>query len=344
MAIIDEAISSILEGKVKTKGKGRKAPYNAVSNNRATIRLIANKAPEVMTKITGFSKGANNIAPHILYISREGELELESDRGIVFNGKDEVEYAYSKWVDDLNNFPTEGKKPSREVMHLMLSMPEGTNADKVKDAARNFAKKTFSENHEYLFALHTDTSHPHVHLAVKMLGHDQSRLNPRKADLQAWREGFAMELRNVGVRAVASNRRTRGVTKKATHGAVWHIDKGDKSHKKRVAKVTALQMKEAIDDLVSKNTKIPEADKPWNKAIKQRQETVKGLYVTAIKELEKKGRPEDKELAKDLRKISENIPKEIVTQHIENMKKAEELASSKNVRVSTKTKGSSAER
>ena len=53
---------------------------------------------------------------------------------------------------------------------------------------------------------------------------------------------------------------------------------------------------------------------------------------------------EDKELAKDLRKISENIPKEIVTQHIENMKKAEELASSKNVSVATKTKDSSAER
>ncbi len=323
MGIIEESLSSILEGGVKMKGRGKQVYRPLSKNHRATISMLASKTPEVMAKITGFSRGANNIAPHILYISREGNEELESDRGIIYNGKDEVEQAYSKWIDDLNNFPKPSKKPSREVMHLMLSMPAGTDPEKVKNSARIFAKKTFSENHEYLFSLHTDTPHPHVHLAVKMLGHNQERLNPRKADIQAWREGFAMELRGQGVRAVASKRRARGVVKKAVNNTVHHINKGDDTHKKRVANVTALQMKDAVDELVLRSKGKTEPVKPWEEAIKANQTDVHKLYETAISELEKTGKEDDGKLASDLRKIKSDLPKKITTQHMENMQKAQ---------------------
>ena len=79
-----------------------------------------------------------------------------------------------------------------------------------------------------------------------MVGHNRVKLNPRKDDIQAWREGFASELRSLGVSASATKRKARGVTKKPVNNVVFNINKGDKTHKKRVAKVTALQTKDAV--------------------------------------------------------------------------------------------------
>jgi len=54
-----------------------------------------------------------------------------------------------------------------------------------------------------------------VHLTVRTLGSDGTRLNPRKADLEVWRQRFAQALRDRGVEAEASPRRARGVLRKA---------------------------------------------------------------------------------------------------------------------------------
>ncbi|MFC6807242.1 relaxase/mobilization nuclease domain-containing protein [Methylophaga thalassica] len=148
-----------------------------------------------MAKITGFSKGTGHIASHIEYIAREGEEVLENDKGELFKGRENLESAYSDWIKDIESFPKEkSSKTSRDVMHLMLSMPAGTDPEKVRDAARNFAKKAFSENHEYLFALHTDQPHPHVHLAVKMLGFNNKKLDPKK---MIFKHGVKVLLKNL---------------------------------------------------------------------------------------------------------------------------------------------------
>ncbi len=60
-----------------------------------------------------------------------------------------------------------------------------------------------------LFDADTDQNpspHPHVHLTVKAAGLDGVRLNPRKADLQRWREGFAEALREHGIEATTTSR------------------------------------------------------------------------------------------------------------------------------------------
>jgi hypothetical protein len=68
-------------------------------------------------------------------------------------------------------------------------------------------------------ALHSEEqgkhgAHPHVHLVVKA-EHEYggSRLNPRKADLQRWRERFAEYLTELGVAATATRRDDRGFVK-----------------------------------------------------------------------------------------------------------------------------------
>ena len=55
--------------------------------------------------------------------------------------------------------------------------------------AREFA------GHEYVFALHTDRDHLHVHAAVKMVDAEGRRMHPNIADLRRWRETMAQEAR-----------------------------------------------------------------------------------------------------------------------------------------------------
>ena len=62
--------------------------------------------------------------------------------------------------------------------------------------------------------------HPHVHLTVKTAGLDGIRLNPRKSDLQRWREGFGEALRDQGIDATTTSRLHR-----TTHER-WTIRRG----------------------------------------------------------------------------------------------------------------------
>jgi diadenosine tetraphosphate (Ap4A) HIT family hydrolase len=95
-------------------------------------------------------------------------------------------------------------------------MPAGTPPQKVLQAVKKFAREEFAHQHRYAMALHAEEKgkhgmHPHVHLVVKA-EHEYggSRLNPRKADLQRWRERFAEYLTERGVAATATRREDRG--------------------------------------------------------------------------------------------------------------------------------------
>ena len=151
---------------------------------------------------------------------------------------------------------------------------------------RAFAQTTFGKNHEYVFVLHTDEPHPHCHVTVKLLGFNGKRLNPRKADLQQWREGFAEKLREQGVNAEATPRISRGVVKKAEPSVIRHIERGDKTHEPRVAKVRAAKIKEAADELSAEAKGLPVASKPWESAIKTQQNAIRQAWLAAADALE----------------------------------------------------------
>lgn len=182
---------------------------------RSKLGSISRKAPEVMVKITpGVPKGMRQIKDHLDYISRNGRIDLEDEGGNVFRGKDDLKELREDWAYGGFAIPEEGR--TREAFNIVLSMPEGTDELAVKRAVRDFAAREF-EGFQYVMAAHTfDTDpdpkpskHPHVHLSVKARGEDGTRLNPRKADLQRWREGFAEALREHGVEAAATNRQLR---------------------------------------------------------------------------------------------------------------------------------------
>ena len=176
------------------------------------------RAKQVVVKITGGGKGLLAVAAHFRYIARQGKpevggrgqsLELEDERGNKITGAEAIKDLQYDWRMAGSYISDESHR--KEAFNIVLSMPAGTDAARVLDSARAFAKETF-EGHKYVFALHDDTDSPHVHLAVRAERSDGKRLNPRKADLQKWRERFASQLQDRGISAVATRASTRGVT------------------------------------------------------------------------------------------------------------------------------------
>ncbi|MGZ5199206.1 MAG: relaxase/mobilization nuclease domain-containing protein [Telluria sp.] len=190
---------------------------------RTLTSLTAKKVPEVMVKISGSSQGMNKVKAHLEYISRNGKVELENESGEKIDGRESVRDLCDEWKSGLYGIPSEGRK--REAFNIVLSMPPGTSRAGVTAAAREFAKLQFGDNHQFVFAAHDDERHPHVHLCVKSLGFDGMRLNPRKADLQNWREQFAEQLRVHGIEANATPRFARGQARTPARQKDIHIAK-----------------------------------------------------------------------------------------------------------------------
>lgn len=187
---------------------------------RSRVSGIIRKTPEVMVKVSGGGKGMRSIKAHMDYISRNGDVVLENEIGDLIDGKESVRDLRNEWKLGLYGIPEESHR--KEAFNIVLSMPPGTDRKAVTDAAREFAKTEFSGNFQYVFATHTDESHPHVHLCVKAQGIDGTRLNPRKRDLQRWREGFAEALREHGIEANATPRLMRGARRRTRRQAALH--------------------------------------------------------------------------------------------------------------------------
>jgi type IV secretory pathway VirD2 relaxase len=279
----EHALDAALNG-----GKVRRK-VNNTGNLRSKAKRVAKRGPEVMVKITGFGKGAAHIKAHLNYVTRNAKLELETDRGDSLRDKEAVRDLFGQWTEDIANSPRH--KNQRDTMHMVLSMPEGTPEVAVRNAARAYAKRLFSANHEYIFVLHTDEPHPHVHLTVKMLGFDGKRLNPRKADLQAWREAFAREMRDQGIDAEATPRASRGVVRKAENSIVRHIERGDERRPPRVPRVKTARMKEVVAELSAEANGRSPAEKPWETRIRQRQQLVRNAWLAAAVALEMTATP-----------------------------------------------------
>ena len=54
---------------------------------RSRIEATVRRAPQVMVKVTGGGRGMKAIAAHFRYISKNGRLPIEDDRGIVEQGR-----------------------------------------------------------------------------------------------------------------------------------------------------------------------------------------------------------------------------------------------------------------
>jgi type IV secretory pathway VirD2 relaxase len=283
------------------------------------------KAPEVMVKVTGGGKNIGRIRAHFDYISRNGRIQLENENGETINGREAIHDELKIWEMSYGGIPKEGDK-RREVFNIMLSMPPGTNRDSVTIAVRNFASERFG-THQYVMATHSDEKHPHVHLCVKAVSKEGVRLNPRKADLQHWREHFADKLRGEGIAANATPRRVRGVVRKGEKQAVKWIDKGYLTGIRKTPSRARSGREDAIRSELAGDT----TDKhPSQMAItKIRADTIR-MYGKVARELAKSSLETDRNLALQIVRFVQNFPIPKTRQQIE-LESAREATKIKNV-------------
>ena len=64
---------------------------------RERIEATVHRAPQVMVKVTGGGRGMKAIAAHFRYISKNGRLDIEDDRGVVEHGKDVMRDLQDQW-------------------------------------------------------------------------------------------------------------------------------------------------------------------------------------------------------------------------------------------------------
>jgi hypothetical protein len=193
------------------QSNGNAAPRMDAISVRRKLTGLVKRSPQVLVRISGGGKSIRHIKAHLDYISRRGQIPLEDQNGEQLIGEADVEALRDEWRD--GGFPIADEGQRKEAFNLILSMPAGTSEVAVLRAARDFARAEFG-NFQYVMALHTMNSdphqdpspNPHVHLCVKATGLDGVRLNPRKGDLQRWRERFAEHLREHGVACEATRR------------------------------------------------------------------------------------------------------------------------------------------
>jgi hypothetical protein len=294
------------ERPVNIVSRGRQGPERQYRLSSAQLRDIArtvHRTPEVMVKVLnrgGQSLGA--VANHFNYLSRKGELEIETDEGerIMSTGAETL--LLDHWLLGLDEDrrtadlkAREMRKPPKLVQKLVFSMPAGTPPQKVLTAVRNFAREEFALQHRYALVLHTDEPHPHVHVVVKAMGEDGKRLNIRRESLRRWRGEFARHLRAQGVAANATPRQVRGEMKPPkTDGIYRAVLRGDSTHQR--AREEAVAREFAGGKLKTEAAK--------NRLLETRRQVVRG-WKAVVYTLVKQDQPE---LALAVRRFVNGMP------------------------------------
>ena len=183
----------------------------------------ARKNTEVVVKITGSSTNFEKLKAHLKYISRNGNLEVESSDEEIFLGKDKLKdmgESFNSFIQipKTSEIKSLSLKEKRETLNLVFSMKDHKLAPgaKIKKAAIQVIKKKYPDNY-FVIAVHNDTDNPHCHVCLKMSNNFGERINPNKKDLADLRKSFALELNNLGIEATATIKRKIGERETKPH-------------------------------------------------------------------------------------------------------------------------------
>jgi hypothetical protein len=268
---------------------------------RERLARLARGAPEVVVKVTGRTRDPVHLRSHLEYLTRNGQLVVLTRNGVEVCGRQEVRELAEGWsaVDLLD---PRRRANSPMSVGVVLSMPRRTDPLRLTAAAAAFAEQAF-EGHDYVLVLHTDADHPHVHVAVRARGDDGRRLNPRKADLEAWRQMFAQALRDRGVDAEATPRRARGVTRKAERTPLRKI----RERFEAGAGPLPARLRSALVDAAGAMGGGAGLE-AWDRAIQARQQVVRRLYLAQARLLQASEDPGDRRLGRDVERFVREMP------------------------------------
>lgn len=260
----------------------------------STLARTASRSPEVVVRITGRQHGGGHVLANFTYISRLGhgadkELALHtSDDDILRDGR-EMQILAQDWHEW--EMGDDARRKGATSISMILSMPTGTDPERLKDAALDFAREEFA-NRSWVASLHVDRDHPHVHLTVARRDLDGRRFHPNRDDLFRYRHRFAEKLRDRGIEANATPAKARGLD--ATHEPIAARKVREKGGTPRIDRSRA----ERIATYREKGL----AD-PVEAVLARQHSTVRSAYERSIAELSSSPSMVDQVVAKSLERF-----------------------------------------
>ena len=161
---------------------------NKKSINGLKSRLSDGFEGPVELEVKRWAHGVDGAGALLCRMTRDGEIVAQLANGKPVQGRDGNWSVANAWKKALRS------RETRDVAHVIISAKPGTDKAAFVEAARNMLGKEFA-GHEYVFALHEDRKHLHVHAAVRMVNDQGQRMDPKIQDLQRWRETMAQEAR-----------------------------------------------------------------------------------------------------------------------------------------------------
>ena len=189
-------------GSLPKSGRRRAGRWTGSLGQRARA---SRGLPQAVVKISSYSHSAGAVWDRVNYVGRDGELEVETANGETLD-QVQLEQMVEDWSEETE------KRTRRQIsMSAVVSFPKGVDEAKATEAARQFFQEAFAENHDYVFAAHTDAKQFHVHVVVQSAGHDGKQLRIRRDDIQDLRLLLAEKAHEQGIELDASPRWARGL-------------------------------------------------------------------------------------------------------------------------------------
>src|ERR1700691_2051333 len=98
----------------------------------------ARRVPQAVVKVISYGKGRYGAEGLLQYISRNGRLELETDQGERLRDFSERKALVQSWAGSFDR-----RKNSRDTVHIVFSMPHGSDPEALRRSVRKVLKREF---------------------------------------------------------------------------------------------------------------------------------------------------------------------------------------------------------
>jgi len=189
-------------------GKKERIYANDKSINRLHDKIEDAFGRDVDLSAPLWAHGVEGATTHLAALTKAGALPAETDAGITL--QEAADRHFTKQPTNANRSrpakfnpaleiaktwrPAMRSSSPRDFAHVILSAKPGTDEDAFMDAARATLAREF-KGHEYVFVMHTNRRHIHVHAAIRLTSATGEKLHPGIQDFNRWRQTLAEEAR-----------------------------------------------------------------------------------------------------------------------------------------------------
>ncbi|WP_296713091.1 LPD7 domain-containing protein [Rhodoblastus sp.] len=190
------------------KGKLERIFANAKSEDSLFTKIDAAFGQEAEFSDVQWAHSVEGATTRLAALTKVGQFSAETEAGVSLEAA--ADRSFGKKPSNANRPKPEGFNPALEIAkawrpsmrssaprdfaHVIMSAKPGTDKHAFMDAARATLAREFS-GHEYVFVMHTNRQHIHVHAAVRLTHETGKKLDPNIQDFARWRQTLAEEAR-----------------------------------------------------------------------------------------------------------------------------------------------------